>query len=139
MPALELTDNGAMSDTLKPTQPPLPDRLSIDPRSPFHVPAVFERVDWSTDRVLAQTRERLRDAGATWQELPVLWDVDEPADWLRWRRAFADAPRVTFAHYETLNHLGIAGEGDGNLAEYNTPGHVDATLIADVAGWIKAR
>ncbi len=23
--------------------PPLPDRLSIDPRSPHHVPAVFER------------------------------------------------------------------------------------------------
>ena len=31
-----------MSDTLKPTQPPLPDRLSIDPRSPHHVAAVFE-------------------------------------------------------------------------------------------------
>jgi hypothetical protein len=31
-----------MSDTLNPTQPPLPDRLSIDPRSPHHVAAVFE-------------------------------------------------------------------------------------------------
>jgi Protein of unknown function (DUF3297) len=29
-----------MSDT--PTPPPLPDRLSIDPRSPHHVAAVFE-------------------------------------------------------------------------------------------------
>ncbi len=48
------------------------------------LPSVFERVDWSTDRVLAQTRERLREAGATWQELPALWDVDEPADWQRW-------------------------------------------------------
>jgi len=38
----EVTDNGAMSDTPKPTQPPLPDRLSIDPRSPHHVAAVFE-------------------------------------------------------------------------------------------------
>ena len=26
-----------------PTLPPLPDRLSIDPRSPHHVAAVFER------------------------------------------------------------------------------------------------
>ncbi len=25
------------------TLPPLPDRLSVDPRSPFHVAAVFER------------------------------------------------------------------------------------------------
>lgn len=32
-----------MSDTQpnQPTQPPLPDRLSIDPRSPHHVAAVF--------------------------------------------------------------------------------------------------
>jgi hypothetical protein len=29
-----------MNDTT--TLPPLPDRLSIDPRSPYHVPAVFE-------------------------------------------------------------------------------------------------
>ncbi|MES3024357.1 DUF3297 family protein [Massilia glaciei] len=29
-----------MNDTS--TLPPLPDRLSIDPRSPHHVPAVFE-------------------------------------------------------------------------------------------------
>lgn len=29
-----------MNDTT--TLPPLPDRLSIDPRSPHHVPAVFE-------------------------------------------------------------------------------------------------
>lgn len=49
------------------------------------MPQVFERVDWSTPRVLAQTRERLLEAGARWQELPPLWDVDEPADWLRWR------------------------------------------------------
>ena len=49
------------------------------------VPAVFERVDWSTDRVLAQTHKRLRLAGATWQDLPALWDVDEPADWQRWQ------------------------------------------------------
>jgi hypothetical protein len=30
-----------MNDTK--TIPPLPDRLSIDPRSPYHFPAVFER------------------------------------------------------------------------------------------------
>jgi len=49
------------------------------------LPVVFERVDWSTDRVLTQTRERLREAGATWHEMPALWDVDEPADWQRWQ------------------------------------------------------
>lgn len=61
------------------------------------------------------------------------------ADWGRWRSAFHSNGKVAFKLYEKLNHLGIAGEGDGNLAEYNTPGHVDQTLIEDVAGWIRAR
>ncbi|MGE3348466.1 MAG: TIGR04283 family arsenosugar biosynthesis glycosyltransferase [Ramlibacter sp.] len=47
------------------------------------LPALFKEVDWSTPRVLAQTRARLQAAGATWLELPTLWDVDEPADWQR--------------------------------------------------------
>ena len=37
-----------------------------------------------------------------------------------------------------LPERAIAGAGEGNLAEYGTPGHVDAALIGDVAGWIKA-
>lgn len=49
------------------------------------LPVVFDRVEWSTDRVLAQTRQRLSEANATWLELPTLWDVDEPADWQRWQ------------------------------------------------------
>ena len=60
------------------------------------------------------------------------------ADWGRWRGAFHGNDKVAFKLYEKLNHLGIAGEGEGNLAEYGTPGHVDATLIADVGQWIKA-
>lgn len=60
------------------------------------------------------------------------------ADWQEWKGRFHDDPKVTFKLYETLNHLGIAGEGDGSLAEYQQPGHVDAALIDDVAGWIKA-
>jgi hypothetical protein len=45
---------------------------------------------------------------------------------------------VTFKLYDKLNHLGIAGEGDGSLAEYGKPGHVDPQLIDDTAAWIKA-
>ncbi len=48
------------------------------------VPEVFNGVAWSTPQVLFQTRERLRSAGSNWRELSTLWDVDEPADWLRW-------------------------------------------------------
>jgi len=47
------------------------------------IPEVFERIDWSTPQVMTQTRERLTQAGVEWLEMPTLWDVDEPADWLR--------------------------------------------------------
>ncbi len=49
-------------------------------------PTVFDGIDWSTDRVLAQTRERLREAGLSWHECPTLWDVDRPADLARFGR-----------------------------------------------------
>ena len=49
------------------------------------LPAVFAQVDWSTPRVMAQTRERLSAIRATWVELPALWDVDDPQDWQRWQ------------------------------------------------------
>jgi len=43
-------------------------------------PSLFDAMPWSTERVLALTRERLRAAGMAWYELPALHDVDEPAD-----------------------------------------------------------
>jgi dienelactone hydrolase len=59
------------------------------------------------------------------------------ADWQRWHSAFDKDPRVTFKRYPALNHLAITGEGPGTLAEYQTPGHVDAQLIDDVGAWIR--
>jgi len=59
-------------------------------------------------------------------------------DWQRWQAAFAHDPRATLKHYPALNHLGIAGSGPGGLGEYGVPGHVDATLVADIAAWIQA-
>ncbi len=46
-------------------------------------PRLFEDVDWSTPRVLEQTRARIREAGLTHAELPVLEDVDDAASWER--------------------------------------------------------
>lgn len=60
------------------------------------------------------------------------------ADWRAWHQAFDADKRATFKQYPKLNHLGIAGEGPSNIAEYMQPGHVDAQLIDDVAAWIKA-
>jgi len=59
------------------------------------------------------------------------------ADWQGWRDAFHDNPRATFKLYENLNHMAMPST-TGTLAEYQTPGHVDATLIDDIAAWIDA-
>jgi rSAM/selenodomain-associated transferase 1 len=55
-------------------------------------PAVFANMTWGCATVLEQTRQRLRDTGLSWRELPVLWDVDEPAD----------LARLTITHPELL-------------------------------------
>lgn len=47
------------------------------------VPEVFAGVDWSTPRVLAQTRQRLAAAGLDVFEFSPLWDVDRSADYER--------------------------------------------------------
>ena len=44
------------------------------------LPGLFDGMTWSTPRVMADTRERLRAAGATHAELPLVHDIDEPAD-----------------------------------------------------------
>ena len=47
-------------------------------------PALFEYIPWGTDAVLAATRAA---AGKlTLALLEPLWDVDEVADWRRWRQ-----------------------------------------------------
>lgn len=50
------------------------------------VPGLFEGIEWSTAGVMSATRERLRAAGARWQELPSLWDIDRPEDYARLQR-----------------------------------------------------
>ncbi len=43
-------------------------------------PEVFEGVAWGSERVLAETRVRLRALGLRWSEPATLWDVDRPED-----------------------------------------------------------
>jgi rSAM/selenodomain-associated transferase 1 len=50
------------------------------------VPGLFDDVDWSTDRVMAQTRARLAASATRWLEFPALWDVDRPEDHARLER-----------------------------------------------------
>ena len=44
---------------------------------------LFEAVNWGSDKVLAQTRERLRQMRWGWHEMPALWDIDRPEDFAR--------------------------------------------------------
>lgn len=49
--------------------------------------AIFQGIDWGSDRVLAQTLERLRGLGRRCVQLPARWDVDRPEDLARLRAA----------------------------------------------------
>ena len=51
---------------------------------------LFKDIDWGTDQVLAQTRARIQVLGISHRELPVLWDLDRPADLARLARAGGD-------------------------------------------------
>lgn len=50
-------------------------------RSP--TPVFFENIDWGSEHVMAQTRQRLASLGWRWVEPVTLWDVDRPADLAR--------------------------------------------------------
>lgn len=43
-------------------------------------PDLFEGMAWSTPQVMQDTRDRARQAGLPWVELPPVHDIDEPAD-----------------------------------------------------------
>ena len=47
------------------------------------MPALFEAMTWGTDTVMEETRQRLRNLGWRWHELPPHWDVDRPEDYQR--------------------------------------------------------
>ncbi|HZQ62667.1 MAG TPA: TIGR04282 family arsenosugar biosynthesis glycosyltransferase [Casimicrobiaceae bacterium] len=51
------------------------------------IPALFEAIPWGTDRVMAETRERIRRHGVACRELAPCWDVDRPADFERLLRS----------------------------------------------------
>ena len=46
-------------------------------------PALFDAMTWGADIVMEQTRQRLRNLGWRWHELPTHWDLDRPEDYQR--------------------------------------------------------
>lgn len=51
---------------------------------------IFNDVDWSTDRVMAQTRARLTELNWQWSEFAALWDVDRSEDFERLANLFPE-------------------------------------------------
>jgi rSAM/selenodomain-associated transferase 1 len=47
-------------------------------------PVEFGAARWSTPHACSDARAAFSQAGIRWAELPVSWDVDEPADFERW-------------------------------------------------------
>lgn len=52
---------------------------------------IFSDIAWSTADVMAATRARLAATGATWRELPSLWDIDRLEDFRRWQHLNREA------------------------------------------------
>ncbi|MGY1425374.1 alpha/beta fold hydrolase [Lysobacter sp. A289] len=89
----------------------------------------FDRIDPVADALASNLPILLLQGGRDFQVIDT--------DWRLWKSALSDRDNVIFKYYPLVNHLGIAGEGRGSIQDYQTPGHVDATLINDIAAWIK--
>ena len=62
-------------------------------------PALFDGIDWGSERVMAQTRQRLQVLGITYAELPAHHDIDRPSDLERLRGSTLWDPRyVAISH-----------------------------------------
>ena len=56
-----------------------------------------------------------------------------------WNAALSKKGNVTLKLYPDLNHLFIPQTEKGNTSQYGIPGSVSATLVDDLANWIKAK
>jgi dienelactone hydrolase len=82
-------------------------------------------------------------AAAASLDLPILliqggrdYQATVDDDLVRWQAGLAGRPQVTVRVYPNDNHLFIVGSGPSNPAEYNTPGHVNPQIVADVGEWL---
>jgi dienelactone hydrolase len=60
-------------------------------------------------------------------------------DFGAWKRVLGSRSNVELKSYPALNHLFLAGAGPSTPAEYRVAGHVDASVVADIAAWIARR
>jgi uncharacterized protein len=64
-------------------------------------------------------------------------NVSPTVDYSLWQNGLAKKANVTFRLYPNLNHLFIAWGGTPSVEDNAHPGHVDETLVNDLATWIR--
>lgn len=52
--------------------------------------AVFENIEWGSDKVMQQTRTQLTELSLCWREPLTLWDVDRPEDLFKLSQQFPE-------------------------------------------------
>ncbi len=57
-------------------------------------------------------------------------------DFKGWQQSLSGQPNVMFKSYPPLNHLFIPGTGKSTPAEYQSPGHIDESVINTLVSWI---
>lgn len=66
------------------------------------------------------------------------YQVTVADDFGSWKAALAHKKNATLRTYPGLNHLFATGEGPPSPTEYAKPGHVDASVVNDIATWVTA-
>ncbi len=66
------------------------------------------------------------------------YQVTESDDFALWRNAFKEDKRATFKLYPTLGHTFMTVGERPAPKDYLVAGHVDAGVVADIAGWVNA-
>lgn len=66
------------------------------------------------------------------------FQVSPKNDFDAWKKALTSKSNVTFHLFPGLSHLFMPGPTK-SLADYTKPGHVDPTVITDIANWIKTQ
>lgn len=67
------------------------------------------------------------------------YQVTPQYDFVQWQAAFPHDSRVQLREYAGLSHLFMPAGTPPLPADYEQPGQVDARVIRDIAGWIKAQ
>ncbi|PDQ35369.1 MAG: hypothetical protein B5766_06455 [Candidatus Lumbricidophila eiseniae] len=64
------------------------------------------------------------------------YQVTVADDLARWKAGLDAQTGVEFRVYAEANHLFFPGSGPSTPEEYAVPGHVDPSIIAEIADWI---